>query len=167
MRIRHRKPLDLRAVLEDAIEVERMVARADHVRITFVRHRAPILVEGDYNLLKQVCVNLLSNARHAVEGSRDPQVEIRVGLEGLLPELERAGRFAAMEIRDNGVGIDDETRKRIFDPFFTTRTGGFGMGLAIVHRIVELHGGMVWVDSEPGRGSNFRIALPRDSALSE
>ncbi|MGH7570287.1 MAG: two-component system sensor histidine kinase NtrB [Gemmatimonadota bacterium] len=167
MRIRDRKRLDLRTVLEDAIEVERMVARADHVRVTFMRHRAPIVVEGDHNLLKQVCVNLLSNARHAVEGSRDPQIEIHVGLEGLLPELERAGRFAALEVRDNGVGIDDEAKKRIFDPFFTTRTGGFGMGLAIVHRIVELHGGMVWVDSEPGRGSNFRIALPRAGSSAE
>ncbi|MGH7551099.1 MAG: two-component system sensor histidine kinase NtrB [Gemmatimonadota bacterium] len=167
MRIRDRKRLDLREVLEDAIEIERMVARADHVRVTFVRHRAPIVVEGDHNLLKQVCVNLLSNARHAVEGSRDPQIEIHVGLEGLLPELERAGPFAALEVRDNGVGIGEEAKKRIFDPFFTTRTGGFGMGLAIVHRIVELHGGMVWVDSEPGRGSNFRIALPRLGAPAE
>ncbi len=167
MRIRDRKRLDLREVLEDAIEVERMAARADNVRVTFLRPRGPIVVEGDHNLLKQVCVNLLSNSRHAVEGCRDPQIEIHVGLEGLLPELERAGPFAALEVRDNGVGIDDEAKRRIFDPFFTTRTGGFGMGLAIVHRIVDLHGGMVWVESEPGRGSTFRIAIPRPVAPSE
>lgn len=161
MRVRDRKRVDLREVLEDAIEVERMAARADHVRVTFLHPRSPIIVEGDHNLLKQVCVNLLSNSRHAVEGSRDPQIEIQVGFESLLPELERAGPFAALQVRDNGIGIDDETRKRIFDPFFTTRAGGFGMGLAIVHRIVDLHGGMVWVESEPGRGSSFRVALPR------
>lgn len=167
MRIRVRKRLDLRDVLDDAIEVERMAARADRVRVRFVRPHGPIAVHGDHNLLKQVCVNLLSNARHAVEGARDPQIEIHVGFEELLPELERAGPFATLEIRDNGIGIDEDARKRIFDPFFTTRSGGFGMGLAIVHRIVELHGGMVWVDSEPGSGSTFRIAIPRAEATAE
>ena len=108
-------------------------------------------------------MNLLSNARHAVEGSREPQIQIRVGYEDLLPELERVGPLVALEVRDNGVGIDDDEKKRIFDPFFTTRPGGFGMGLAIVHRIVELHGGMVWVESDPGRGSTFRVALPRQA----
>jgi two-component system sensor histidine kinase PilS (NtrC family) len=163
MRIRDRKPLDLREILDDAIEVERMAARGDHVRVTFARPRFRVGIEGDHNLLKQVCVNLLSNARHAVEGIREPQIQIRVGYEDLLPELERVGPFVALEVGDNGVGIDDEEKKRIFDPFFTTRPGGFGMGLAIVHRIVELHGGMVWVESDPGRGSTFRIALPRQT----
>jgi two-component system sensor histidine kinase PilS (NtrC family) len=163
MRIRDRKRLDLREILDDAIEVERMAARGDHVRVTFARPRFRVGIEGDHNLLKQVCVNLLSNARHAVEGIREPQIQIRVGYEELLPELERVGPFVALEVGDNGVGIDDQEKKRIFDPFFTTRPGGFGMGLAIVHRIVELHGGMVWVESDPGRGSTFRIALPRQT----
>lgn len=165
MRIRNRKRLDLRDVLEDAIEVERTVARMDHLRVIYARPRFRVAMEGDHNLLKQVCLNLLSNARHAVEGVRDPRIQIRVGYEDLLPELERVGPCIALEVEDNGIGIGDEERKRIFDPFFTTRPGGFGMGLAIVHRIVDLHGGMVWVESDPGRGSTFHIAFPRQAGV--
>ena len=163
VRIRKLERVDVVAVVEDAIEVDRMAAGESGPRTVFVRPGAPHRIDGDYNLLKQVCLNLLSNARAAVNGVAGPQIEVRVGGDAMLPELEGAGPFVALEIRDNGPGVDPEARDRIFDPFFTTRQTGFGMGLAIVHRIVELHGGMVWVDSEPGCGSKFRVALPRSS----
>ena len=119
-------------------------------------------MEGDHDLLKQVVLNLLTNAMAAVEGLAEGRVEVRVGGNPQLPGLERVpGPFVGLEVRDNGEGIDAAVRPRIFDPFFTTRRSGFGMGLAIVNRIVDLHRGMVWVDSEQGRGSVFRIALPR------
>ena len=108
------------------------------------------------------CLNLFANARTAVEGGGECRIEVRVGGSAELPGLQRvAGPFVALEVRDNGAGVDPDVQDRIFDPFFTTRPTGFGMGLAIVHRIVDLHGGMVWVDSTPGRGSIFRVALPR------
>jgi signal transduction histidine kinase len=97
-----------------------------------------------------------------VTGRHDGRIEVKVGANPHLPGIERAaGPFVTLEVRDNGHGIDPGVRERIFDPFFTTRSNGFGMGLAIVHRIVDLHGGMVWVDSEANKGSTFRIALPR------
>jgi signal transduction histidine kinase len=99
------------------------------------------------------------------------KIEVRIGVDPDLPGLERAaGSFVTLEVRDNGPGVDPTVRDRIFDPFFTTREKGFGMGLAIVHRIVDLHGGVVWVHSTPGgadlprrcRASNKRFpARPR------
>jgi signal transduction histidine kinase len=118
-------------------------------------------VEGDHNLLKQVVINLVSNARAAIGERLTGKIEVRIGVDPDLPGLERAtGSFVTLEVRDNGPGVDPTVRDRIFDPFFTTREKGFGMGLAIVHRIVDLHGGVVWVHSTPGWGSIFRVALP-------
>lgn len=161
MAIRNRERVDLARVVEDALEVERITSGDGDARIVFVRPGVVYPVDGDRNLLKQVCLNLMANARAAVAEAGSGRIEIRVGGQALMPELERAGPFVSLEVRDNGVGIAAEVRERIFDPFFTTRTSGFGMGLAIVHRIVDLHGGMVWVDSTPGRGATFRIAIPR------
>ena len=119
-------------------------------------------MEGDHNLLKQVVLNLVTNAREAVGDRITGRVEVRVGVDPDLPGLDRArSPLVTLEVRDNGPGVDPQVRERIFDPFFTTREKGFGMGLAIVHRIVDLHGGVVWVHSTPGWGSIFRVALPR------
>ncbi len=162
MDIRTRERIDLCDVVEDALEVERVAAGSDPARLSFSRPPRSYWVEGDYNLLKQVCLNLLTNAREAVRHQAAGRIEVRLGGDPRLPGIERAGGpFVALEVRDNGVGMPAEVRERIFDPFFTTRSTGFGMGLAIVHRIVDLHGGMVWVESAPGEGSTFRIALPR------
>ena len=160
--LKSRERIDLAAVVEDAIEVERMAAGESRSKLLFTRPPKAYWVEGDHNLLKQVCLNLLANAREAVSSRADGRIEVKVGANPRLPGIERAsGPYVTLEVRDNGRGIDSAVRDRIFDPFFTTRPTGFGMGLAIVHRIVDLHGGMVWVESETNRGSTFRIALPR------
>ncbi len=160
--LKTRERIDLAEVVEDAIEVERLASGEATSRLVFTKPPKAYWVEGDYNLLKQVCLNLLENARDAVTDRPDGRIEVRVGANPRLPGIERvAGPFVTLEVRDNGRGIEPAARERIFDPFFTTRPTGFGMGLAIVHRIVDLHGGMVWVESEPHRGSTFRFALPR------
>ncbi|HJU87699.1 MAG TPA: ATP-binding protein [Gemmatimonadota bacterium] len=160
--LRNRGRINLVDVVRDALEVERVSAPEGAQEIPFPAPPGPYWVEGDHNLLKQVVLNLVTNAREAVGDRVTGRVEVRLGVDPDLPGLDRArSPLVTLEVRDNGPGVDPQVRERIFDPFFTTREKGFGMGLAIVHRIVDLHGGVVWVHSTPGWGSIFRVALPR------
>ncbi|HUP20908.1 MAG TPA: ATP-binding protein, partial [Gemmatimonadota bacterium] len=148
MTLKSHARVNLVEVVEDALEVQRVSARREGLRFSFSSPGRSYSVEGDHDLLKQVVLNLLTNAVAAVDGREEAKIEVRVGGNPPLPGLERApGPYVALEVRDNGEGIDPAVQPRIFDPFFTTRRSGFGMGLAIVHRIVDLHGGMIWVES--------------------
>ncbi|MBB3332533.1 signal transduction histidine kinase [Halomonas campaniensis] len=101
--------------------------------------------------INQVALNLLTNAAHAIEAHG--RITVRTGHEG-----DRVW----FEVEDSGRGIDPAHRPRLFEPFFTTKPvgEGTGLGLALSYRIVEKHGGHIEVDSEPGRGSRFRVWLP-------
>jgi CheY-like chemotaxis protein len=122
----------------------------------------PVFVHIDPAQLEQVIVNLITNARDAVSGSGTISIETRevelYETDELLP-----GKYAMLSVTDTGAGMDSETRQRIFEPFFSTKDvgKGTGLGLATVHGIVEQAGGKVRVSSEPGRGSCFRVYLPR------
>ncbi len=114
-------------------------------------------VKGNYNLLHQVFMNLILNARAAMpEGGR------------LLVKTGRNKRRIEVEIRDKGKGIPKEDLNKIFNPFYTTKDvgGGIGLGLSVVHSIVKDHGGSISVKSKMGEGTSFSIRLPvRRSAL--
>jgi simple sugar transport system ATP-binding protein len=120
----------------------------------FPQHRVSVSIqEGiqytmDKNLIQQAIGNLLLNALEATP--REGKVEVRAFVHN---------GHLCIEVQDWGSGIDDETRKRIFDFFYTTKKTGAGLGLAIVHRIVEQHGGTIIVNSAPGVGSTFRIEI--------
>lgn len=109
----------------------------------------------DPNLLHQALLNILVNGRQAMpEGGRlTVSTCLRRNLLG-------TGQAVEVAIADTGPGIAKENLPRIFQPFFTTKAQGTGLGLAIAARIVEQHGGRVWVESEAGNGATFRIALP-------
>jgi PAS domain S-box-containing protein len=122
---------------------------------------------GDSTQLTQVLLNLGANAAQAMEG-RPGTIDIRV--EGAAlddnsarpdPGL-RPGRYARIVVGDTGHGMDAATQRRIFEPFFTTRPPGkgSGLGLSVVHGIVQAHGGAIVVHSEPGKGSKFEVYLP-------
>lgn len=106
--------------------------------------------------LNQVFMNLLVNAAHSIQKERGT-ISIRSGV---------AGECVWVEIEDDGCGIPADSLKRIFDPFYTTKPigKGTGLGLSLSYGIVKKHGGSIDVDSEPGRGTRFRITVPIDQA---
>ncbi len=120
-------------------------------------------VRVDATQLRQVVLNLVINASEALrEGAGTVQILI-----GTLPPEAAAEsaspappRYAFLEVRDDGCGMDGATRERIFDPFFTTKFQGRGLGLAAVQGIVRSHAGRILVESAPGEGTRIRIELP-------
>ncbi len=130
--------------------------------------RALPLVEGDAPQITQVILNLITNASDAL-GDKTGKITIRTGTSkihgredpdayptGSPPE----GEYVYLEVVDNGGGMDPATKARMFDPFYTTRIRGRGLGLAAVLGIVCAHGGSVRVESDPGRGTTFRVLFP-------
>ncbi len=125
-------------------------------------------VEGDPTQLRQVVMNLITNAAEAI-GNHEGLVAVRTATMQVDRELlsefyhgdgSAAESYAGLEVSDNGCGMDAETKSRIFDPFFTTKFTGRGLGLAAVLGIVRGHHGAIKVDSEPGRGTTFRVLFP-------
>jgi len=125
----------------------------------------------DPSQLEQVVMNLAVNARDAMPSGGT--LSVRVGTERRLDpsvsvtgSMVGAGPAVVLEVRDTGVGMDSETAARIFEPFFTTKgqDKGTGLGLSTVHGIVRRAGGNVEVDTQPGRGTTFRVVLPVDAS---
>jgi two-component system, cell cycle sensor histidine kinase and response regulator CckA len=126
-------------------------------------------VEADYGQLEQVIMNLALNARDAMRGGGRLTIET---LDVDLPEGYAyrqvgidipAGPYVMLVVSDTGQGMTPEVKARLFEPFFTTKptTQNTGLGLATVYGIVAQSGGYIWVDSEPGRGTSFKICFPR------
>jgi two-component system cell cycle sensor histidine kinase/response regulator CckA len=125
----------------------------------------PCVAEVDRGQMEQVFINLYVNAWHAMPGGGELYIEtdrVILSAEEAGSNAVEAGEYIKITVTDNGVGMDEQTRERIFDPFFTTRQmgRGTGLGLATVYGIIKGHGGMIHVESEPGRGTTFRIHLP-------
>ena len=110
-----------------------------------------LLIMGDESQVKQVLINLVKNATEAMEGVKSP---------GLKMNVKRILDFVSIEISDNGTGIPREVLDKIFVPFYTTKPEGSGIGLSLSRQIIRNHGGQITVESETGKGTTFKIALP-------
>ena len=156
--------------LNDIIaEVEKMLGRVigEDIRLESVLSPSLGCVLADPGQLHQILMNLAVNARDAMPGGGTLLIETtNVDLLGDFAEQHgevEAGRYAMLSVSDTGVGMTQEVMSHLFEPFFTTKKAGegTGLGLATVYGIVKQCGGSIRVYSEPGRGTNLRIYLPR------
>ena len=159
------KPLSLNEVVRGLRPLFAQLLGAD-VALEFSLARDAPTVIADPSQLEQVVLNLVVNARDAMPDGGRLAIETHAHSLSGRPADERfdlpPGRYAVLRVSDTGVGMDRETMARIFEPFFTTKseTTGTGLGLATVYGIVKQSGGDVWVYSEPGEGTVFKIYLP-------
>ena len=148
-----RRPVDLRVSVDEATEQLRLAGQSTEA----VNVAALGRVDADPGLLRQVFVNLIGNALKFSRQAPRPAVHVEM--------LDQPGRVV-VAVRDNGAGFDPARAAELFEPFRRLHGGAFegsGVGLTIVRRIVERHGGAVWADGRPGAGATFYVELPARS----
>ncbi len=158
--------LNLNTLLSD---MGKMLPRLIGEDIDLVLQLDPALgsVKADQSQIEQVVMNLCVNARDAMpKGGKLVIATANVNLDEAFTSHHpgsRTGRFVVLAVTDNGTGMNAATMAHIFEPFFTTKEPGkgTGLGLATVYGVVKQSGGYIWVDSEPGKGSSFRVYLPQ------
>jgi two-component system, NtrC family, nitrogen regulation sensor histidine kinase GlnL len=158
-----REKINIHTVLDHVKQLARS-GFARHVR--FVENYDPSLppLAGDRDQLVQVFLNLIKNAAEAIADAPNGEIELstafRPGVSLRMRGQERAvGLPLEFRVRDNGPGVPEEILTHIFDPFVTTKTSGTGLGLALVAKIINDHGGVIECESKPGR-TCFRILMP-------
>ena len=140
---------DLRHVVADVVTLAGAELSTKQINLTSRMPDFPLVVKVDVDLLKQAVLNVVQNGAQAMpEGGKLDVV--------LLEE----GKFAVIQVEDEGGGIPDDLREKIFDLYFTTKKGGSGIGLAMTYRILQLHHGSIDVQSELGHGSVFQLRIP-------
>ena len=163
---KERKPVRIQSIAHEAIQLLRSSIPAT-IAIDEQIDSSCGWVFADEAQIHEVIVNICTNAYHAMEGGTGTltigvePVELDADAARMHPNLEEA-EYVRISIRDTGSGMDSETQERIFEPFFTTKTigKGTGMGLSVVHGIVQSHHGEVVVHSTPGEGTVFEVYLP-------
>lgn len=159
------EPVNVREIMD---RVAKIVTRTFDRRIRVETRLAPELppVQADASQLEQAVLNLCINARDAMATGGKLTLETCVATLGsedsLRPAQHPPGDYVRIAVKDTGRGMDPQVMRRIFEPFFTTKEAGegSGLGLAMVYRIVQDHGGIIHVESQVGQGSEFTIFLP-------
>ncbi len=158
--------VDLNQLIEELAHLLE-ISVSKHAKLSYLLHRPLPAIDADPAQLRQMIMNLVTNASEAI-GTEKGEIAIATGtatgeprhtLEAWQEELPE-GRYVCLTVTDTGCGMDRETIARLFDPFFTTKFTGRGLGLAAVQGIVKGHKGAIRIVSEPGEGATFRIFLP-------
>jgi len=165
-----KKFADLNRVIEETVRFVERPAHLRDIEITMDLDRDLPQVWVDEDLIKQVIMNMLVNAQHAIEEKGSIMIRSRRLAEPKRPEpAAEPVPMVEISIIDTGCGISEQNLQRIFDPFFTTKEvgKGTGLGLSVSYGIVRAHGGSIEVESKVGEGTTFRIYLPLDSSPGE
>lgn len=162
------EPLDLSEACRKSLPVFQAIVSGETVLETDLPSPGPVIM-ANANQIQQVLINLITNAREAVgEGPGTVRLSVKTVSVADIPAAHRFpldwqplnNAYACLEVADSGCGIEDQDIEKLFDPFFSSKFPGRGMGLAVVLGIVRGHGGVVTVESEPGRNSVFRVFFP-------
>jgi two-component system sensor histidine kinase PilS (NtrC family) len=147
----NKKKVDIGALVDNTLEVfSRSPQWTKGIKLSKIME-PNITISADPQQLEQVLWNLFINAVDAMEGKGT--LEVKVNKDG-------KGRMVMLAVSDTGKGIAAKDINKIFDPFFTTKEGGSGLGLSIVHKIVESHGGNIATESQPHHGTTFTLTMP-------
>ncbi|GLB58470.1 two-component system histidine kinase PnpS [Cytobacillus sp. NCCP-133] len=150
------QPMNLTVAIEEVLAIMKGKALEKDIVIEYRKEETPVYIEGDVHRLKQVFINIISNAI-----SYTPNQGI------IYISLEETEKAVLAEVRDTGIGIEASEIPRIFERFYridkarSRNSGGTGLGLAIVKHLVEAHKGTITVKSEVGKGTSFKIGLPK------
>ena len=148
--------------------IEKLLKRllTEDITLTIILPDNDLTIMADITQIDQVLMNLATNARDAMPRGGTLTIEVKESTIDnafiIGEDYGRPGAYALISVTDTGIGMDKQTQERIFDPFFTTKEvgKGTGLGLSTVYGIIKQHNGSIHVESEPGRGSAFRIYLP-------
>ena len=153
----HKVAVDLKTMIDDMRLLLSADSRFDNIEIV---NRVPsdLLIQADLHQISQVFFNLLHNSADAMPEGGTIKIESRFLLGGV--EGFRKSPAVLVSVADSGKGIEAEITKHVFEPFWTSKTNGTGLGLAVVYRIIEAHGGSISVESPPTGGCCFTIMLP-------
>jgi two-component system cell cycle sensor histidine kinase/response regulator CckA len=155
--------INLNVILQKVLQLR---PRSVWSKIQLEQNTSPDLwdVEADSTQISQVILNLLTNAREAIENNgriiiTTENIRVDETSKQQYPDLKR-GSYVCLSVQDNGEGMSAETLAKVFEPFFTTKFQGRGMGLAAVYGIVHSHGGHITATSQPEAGTTFKVYLP-------
>jgi len=143
--------LDINLLLEDVTSQFDTVTKSQNIDFQYDISDEEIFIEGDYNRLSQVLINIIKNSIEAIDENKSPLILLKTGVEG--------DKFKII-IEDNGIGIADEHLKRIKEPFYTTKKNGTGLGVSLSCEIINAHGGTINFESLQFEWTKVEIILP-------
>ena len=157
--------VDISRIVEDMLDLLR-ISISKHAALDIDLGKNLPNVRANAAPLRQIVMNLVTNATEAI-GERDGVISVKTGCvtvgrdsPGATSDQWATADYLRLEVSDTGSGIPSQMQARVFDPFFTTKSAGRGLGLAVVHGIVESLGGMIRLESEVGKGTKLQILLP-------
>jgi hypothetical protein len=145
--------VDLAALAREVAELMVPQARLANIALEFGSPEKTAEIRGDPDMLKQVILNLVTNALDAMTAAKTANGFLKLG-------VFREDESVILQVADNGPGIPGDLRAKVFQLYFTTKPKGSGIGLAMTYRAVQLHNGTIDFSSEDGRGTTFRLHFP-------